>query len=91
MGAHTNCSNDAELRNAPDTTAWRRGAGIDLIIVTGIVFGRFDKKPSIRHLCRIVELGKADGEPSRGLAFSDCWWRRNNRGSRVRLWIFATR
>jgi hypothetical protein len=69
VGAHTNYINEAELRNAPDTTAWRRGAGIATLIVTGIECGRFAKKPSIRHFCQIVELAKADGEPSRGPAF----------------------
>jgi hypothetical protein len=68
-GAHTDIINDAELRNAPNTTAWRRGAGIAIIVLTGLVFGRVDKKPSIRQLYQIAELGKAGSEPTRAPAF----------------------
>ena len=68
-GAHTDYINDAEMRNAPNTTAWRRGAGIAIIVLTGLVFGRVDKKPSIRQLYQIAELGKAGSEPTRAPAF----------------------
>src|SRR5947209_19376014 len=32
-GAHTDYINDAELRNAPDTSAWRRGGGLPILLV----------------------------------------------------------
>jgi len=57
-GAYTQYINDAELRNAPNTTAWRRGAGIGILMVTGAVFNYVDRKPTIRQLYQIAELGK---------------------------------
>ncbi len=68
-GAHTDYINDVELRNAPNTTVWRRGTGTATLLVTGIVFGRVDKQPSIRQLYQIAELGKASSEPTRAPAF----------------------
>ncbi len=68
-GDHSDYINDAEVRNAPNTTAWRRGLGVPVLIVTGVVFGRVDKKPSIRQLYQIAELGKAKGEPTRAPTF----------------------
>ena len=41
-GADTEFINDAELRNAPDTTASRRGAGAALLAVVGLMFNRVD-------------------------------------------------
>ena len=61
--------NDAELRNAPNTTGARRGAGIGTLVVTGLVFGRVDKEPSIRQLYQIAELGKPAGQSTRAPAF----------------------
>ncbi len=57
--------NDAELRNAPDTTVVRRGLGLPIILLTGLVFQIVDRKPSIRQLYEIAELGKPDNEPTR--------------------------
>lgn len=57
--------NDAELRNAPNTTAWRRGFGAVALALEGMVFGAVDKKPSIRQLYPIAELGKPWDEPTR--------------------------
>jgi len=68
-GARTDYINDVELCNAPNTTVWRRGTGTVVLIVTGIVFGQVDKKPSIRQLYQIAELGKANSEPTRAPAF----------------------
>jgi hypothetical protein len=68
-GDYTDYINDAEVRNAPNTTALRRGHGVPVLLVTGLVFNRVDKKPSIRQLYQIAELGKATGEPTRAPTF----------------------
>jgi hypothetical protein len=68
-GDYTECINDAELRNAPDTTAWRRGGGILVLLLTGVVFAQVDKKPSIRQLYEIAELGKPRDEATRAPTF----------------------
>jgi hypothetical protein len=64
-GARTDYVNDAELRNAPDITATRRGAGIATLLATGSAFQRADKEPGIRQLYAIAELGKPEGTPTR--------------------------
>jgi len=64
-GEHTDFINDAELRNAPDTTSWRRGFGVPILLVTGAVLARIDKEPTIRQLYQIAELGNSNGEPTR--------------------------
>ncbi len=68
-GDRTDYVNDAELRNAPNTTAWRRGLGAPVLLVTGIIFGQVDKNPTIRQLYQIAELGKPAGEATRTPAF----------------------
>jgi hypothetical protein len=68
-GAETEFINDIELRNAPDTTASRRGSGAVLLIVVGLVFGRVDSKPSMRQLYPIAELGKPAEAPTRAPQF----------------------
>jgi hypothetical protein len=64
-GERTDYINDAELRNAPDTHGWRRGAGVPILLVEGALFLRADKEPSHRQLYAIAELGKANDEPTR--------------------------
>jgi hypothetical protein len=64
-GEDTDCINDAEVRNAPDVHAWRRGSGVPVLLVTGLVFQHVDKEPSQRQLYQIAELGKAADEPTR--------------------------
>ena len=61
--------NDAELRNAPDTRAWRRGGAVPVLLVTGAVFQGVDKEPSQRQLYPIAELGKPKGEATRAPEF----------------------
>jgi hypothetical protein len=61
-GSKTRDISEAELRNAPDTTPWRRGAGVPVFLVTGVVLLRADKEPTIRQLHEIAELGKAGSE-----------------------------
>ena len=68
-GAKTEYINDAELRNAPDVTVTRRGAGAPLLLKVALTFRRVDQQPSIRQLYPIAELGKADGEPTRAPEF----------------------
>jgi len=62
--------NAAILQNAPNTRSWKRGfLGIPAFLVTGAVFIRADKQPSIRQLYQIAELGKPPGEPTRAPEF----------------------
>jgi hypothetical protein len=68
-GEHSEYINDAELRNAPDTRAWRRGGGLPVLLIEGAFFLRADKAPSIRQLYLIAELGKPEGEPTRAPEF----------------------
>lgn len=64
-GERTDFVNDAVTRNAPNTTAWRRGAGIPVFLLTGLAFMKTDRQPTQRQLFEIAELGKGDGEPTR--------------------------
>jgi hypothetical protein len=64
-GERTETINDAELRNAPDVHAWRRGSGLPVLIITGLVFQLVDKEPAERQLYPIAELGKAADTPTR--------------------------
>ena len=68
-GADTGYINDAELRNAPDVTVTRRGAGAALLLKVALTFRRVDQEPSIRQLYPIAELGKPAGEPTRAPEF----------------------
>jgi hypothetical protein len=68
-GDHTDYINDAELLNAPDVHAWRRGTGAPILFITGALFQRVDKQPSQRQLYQIAELGKPQGEPTRSPEF----------------------
>ena len=61
--------NDAEIRNAGDVTALRRGNGFWGFLLTGLVFQRVDAEPAIRQLYPIAELGKPPGEPTRAPQF----------------------
>jgi hypothetical protein len=68
-GDRSDYINDIEVRNAPDTTAWRRGLGVTILMITGAVFSFVDRKPSIRQLYQIAELGKPENEPTRSPTF----------------------
>lgn len=68
-GEDTGYINDAECRNAPDTRAWRRGAGLGVFIVEAVLFLRADKQPTIRQLYPIAELDKEEGEATRAPEF----------------------
>ncbi len=64
-GDYSTHVNDAELRNAPDVTALRRGSGLPIILISGLVFGKVNKENSVRQLYEIAELGKGPAEPTR--------------------------
>jgi hypothetical protein len=68
-GDRTDYINDAELRNAPDTTVLRRGAGVPVLLLTAFSLARADKMPTIRQLYEIAELGKPAGEATRAPQF----------------------
>jgi hypothetical protein len=69
-GAWSYCINHAVLRNAPDTTVTRRTLlGGTMLFFTGMALRFADKKPTIRQLYEIAELGKPDGEPTRAPEF----------------------
>jgi hypothetical protein len=68
-GAWSPTINDAEFRNAPDTTPWRRGPALPVLLLTALVFKISDKQPTIRQLYPIAELGKPDAEPTRAPEF----------------------
>lgn len=64
-GDYTTHINDVELRNAPNTTSWRRGWGLPVLLVTGVVFNLVDRQPTIRQLYEVAELGEPPAEPTR--------------------------
>ncbi len=68
-GDYDETINDAELRNAPDTRAWRRGGAIPVLLVTGAVFQGVDKQPSQRQQYQIAELGKPKEDATRAPEF----------------------
>jgi hypothetical protein len=68
-GSHSRSINEAVVRNAPDTRSWRRGAGVPALLLTGLVFMKSDKQPSIRQLYQLAELGKPAAEPTRAPEF----------------------
>src|SRR5437763_474626 len=68
-GDYSNYINDAEVRNAPDTRAWRRGGALPVLLVTGAVFQGVDKRPSQRQLYQLAEIGKPKGEGTRAPEF----------------------
>jgi hypothetical protein len=68
-GDRTDYINDVELSNAPNTTSWRRGFGVPVLLTEAILFARTDKEPTQRQLYQVAELGKPDGEPTRAPAF----------------------
>ena len=68
-GAYSRSINDALLRNAPDTTALRRGLGAPVLMATGIALQLAETKPTIRQVYPIAELGKPAGAPTRAPEF----------------------
>lgn len=68
-GSETAYINDVQLRNAPDTTAEHRGAGLPILLKSGVTFSDVDKQPTIRQVYPIAELGKPAGQPTRAPQF----------------------
>jgi hypothetical protein len=63
-GEDSQSINEAVLRNAPNTTAFRRGSGLPVLIATGIALMLADTQPSIRQVYQLAELGKPANEPT---------------------------
>lgn len=68
-GEDTPTINGAKLRNAPNTTVSRRGGGMPILLLSGLVFKKAEKQPTIRQVYQIAELGKPAGEPTRAPEF----------------------
>jgi hypothetical protein len=68
-GEHSDYINDAELRNAADVHVWRRGGGVPILLVSGLLFQRVDREPSKGQRYQIAELGKPTGEVTRSPKF----------------------
>jgi len=61
-GELTKNMNQAVFRNAPNTTGSQRGlGGIGVLLATGAALQLSDKKPSIRQVYEVAELGKPTG------------------------------
>lgn len=63
-GMRTDYINDAELRNEPNVTAYRRGIYILVMLRAAGHFVKKDKVPDVRQLYEIAELNKPPGEPT---------------------------
>jgi len=63
-GERSEYINDAILLNAPNVTPWRRGWGLPILLISGLVFKAVNREPAIRQLHTVAELGKAEDEPT---------------------------
>ena len=69
LGGNRTCFiNEAELRNAPDTTFWRRGSAIPVLLLTGLTLGIADREIAFRQTYEIAEMGKGE-EPTQAPRF----------------------
>ncbi len=68
-GEDTPAINGAKLRNAPNTTVSRRGSGMPILLLTGMVLNIAEKQPTIRQVYQIAELGKPPADPTRAPEF----------------------
>jgi hypothetical protein len=68
-GEKTVAINDAILLNAPNTSIWRRGFGIPILLITAVVLRLADKQPTMRQVYQVAELGKPPSEPTRSPQF----------------------
>jgi len=63
-GEHSRTINEAVLRNAPNTTTYRRGLGAVALGVIGAAFTLAETRPTIRQVYQIAELGKPPEAPT---------------------------
>ncbi len=68
-GENSRSINEALLRNAPNTTLSRRGAGAPILMLTGLAFQIADAMPVARQVYPIAELGKPADMPTRAPEF----------------------
>jgi hypothetical protein len=68
-GEDTPDINSATLRNAPNTTVGRRGGGMPILLLSGVVFKKAEKQPTIRQVYQIAELGKPPADPTQAPEF----------------------
>ncbi len=68
-GEYSNTINEAVLRNAPNTTVFRRGLGFPTLMASGVAFKRAETQPTIRQVYEIAELGLPAGQPTRSPEF----------------------
>lgn len=68
-GSFSRSIKDVELRNAPDTTFYRRGWGAPILLLTGLTFLIADREPAFRQLYEIAELDKPGHEETRSPRF----------------------
>ena len=61
-GMRTAYINDADIRNAPNVTAFRRGIYILIMLRAGRLFEQLDKVGDSRQLYEIAELGTSPNE-----------------------------
>jgi hypothetical protein len=61
--------NEAVLRNAPNTTVFRRGLGFTTLLASGAAFNRAETQPTIRQVYQIAELDLPAGQPTRAPEF----------------------
>jgi hypothetical protein len=61
-GMHTAYVNDADLRNAPNVTSYRRGIYVLILVHAGLIFQGLDKIADSRQLYEVAELGKPPNE-----------------------------
>jgi hypothetical protein len=68
-GTKTPYLNEMEWVNAPKTSAWRRGWGLPILLLTAVALRLADRQPTFRQLYQVAELGKPPLEVTRAPAF----------------------
>jgi hypothetical protein len=68
-GENTPNINAAKLLNAPNTTVSRRGSGMPILLLTGMVLNLAEKQPTIRQVYPLAELGKEPTDATRAPEF----------------------
>ena len=90
-GDNTDYINDVELRNAPDTHAWRRGSGMPIFLLRAPSFSRSIKNPRFASCTRSPSSASQRSNPRERRNSCACWSRQINLGSKVKSWISATK